>query len=367
MSGSVHGSDYGPPASSGAPSPSYAPRGHIPSSSSVAARQAFPKQLSEKYRLGEELGRGAYGRVYRGLDARTGEQVAVKQISIDRIPDAALQSLVTEVELLKALNHCNVVQYFGSFRSRTHLYIIMELVENGSLAAVIKTQQFGPFPEALVGMYIQQVLQGLAYLHEQGVVHRDIKGANILTTKDGVVKLADFGVAARLGDGTGAGDATKDGDEGEETQPAGTPYWMAPEVIELKTVTTASDIWSVGCLAVELLTGQPPYFDLQPMSALYNIVQNPHPPLPSSASPSMQDFLMQCFRKVRKRFQMRKWPNNRFQPAPAFNCFRKIYIQIHCKIIYPFFLSFVFFRILLAVLMLRLCSNILGCFTTVEI
>ena len=110
MSGSVHGSDYGPPASSGAPSPSYAPRGHIPSSSSVAARQAFPKQLSEKYRLGEELGRGAYGRVYRGLDARTGEQVAVKQISIDRIPDAALQSLVTEVELLKALNHCNVVQ-----------------------------------------------------------------------------------------------------------------------------------------------------------------------------------------------------------------------------------------------------------------
>lgn len=303
MSGSTYGSDYSTSAASGGVSPGYAPRGHVPLSSTAAARQAFPKQLSEKYRLGEELGRGAYGRVYRGLDARTGEQVAVKQISIDRIPTAALASLVTEVELLKALNHCNVVQYFGSFRSRTHLYIIMELVENGSLAAVIKTQQFGPFPEALVGMYIQQVLQGLAYLHDQGVVHRDIKGANILTTKDGVVKLADFGVAARLGDSTGTGgtgSTTKDGvDEGEETEPAGTPYWMAPEVIELKTVTTASDIWSVGCLAVELLTGQPPYFDLQPMSALYNIVQNPHPPLPPGASPSMQDFLLQCFRKVR--------------------------------------------------------------------
>ena len=302
MSEYASGSDPGTPAGSGGRSPSFVARGQLPMSAS--GRQAFPKQLSEKYRLGEELGRGAYGRVYRGLDARTGEQVAIKQISLTRIPTGALASLVTEVELLKALNHCNVVQYLGSFRTRTDLYIIMELVENGSLAAVIKAQQFGPFPEALVGMYIHQVLQGLAYLHDQGVVHRDIKGANILTTKDGVVKLADFGVAARLGDGGGggpSGDGSTDSNTaaGEETQPAGTPYWMAPEVVELKTVTTASDIWSVGCLAVELLTGQPPYYDLQPLSALYNIVQNPHPPLPSTASPSMLDFLLQCFRKVR--------------------------------------------------------------------
>lgn len=306
MSEYASGSDPGTPAGSGGRSPSFVARGQLPVSAS--GRQAFPKQLSEKYRLGEELGRGAYGRVYRGLDARTGEQVAIKQISLTRIPTGALASLVTEVELLKALNHCNVVQYLGSFRTRTDLYIIMELVENGSLAAVIKAQQFGPFPEALVGMFIHQVLQGLAYLHDQGVVHRDIKGANILTTKDGVVKLADFGVAARLGDGSTGGGGTCGEDRsgsdaaGEETQPAGTPYWMAPEVVELKTVTTASDIWSVGCLAVELLTGQPPYYDLQPLSALYNIVQNPHPPLPTTASPSMLDFLLQCFRKVRRGF-----------------------------------------------------------------
>ena len=306
MSGSISGSDPSTPASIGTPTHGFAARGHLPSFDATG-RQAFPKQLSEKYRLGEELGRGAYGRVYRGLDARTGEHVAVKQISLDRIPTGALPSLVTEVELLKALNHCNVVQYWGSFRTRTHLYIITELVENGSLAAVIKAQHFGPFPEALVGMYIQQVLQGLEYLHDQGVVHRDIKGANILTTKEGIVKLADFGVAARLGDvggrdegGSGGGGGGGGGARTEETQPAGTPYWMAPEVIELKTVTTASDIWSVGCLAVELLTGQPPYFDLQPLSALYNIVQNPHPPLPPGASPTMQDFLLQCFNKVNK-------------------------------------------------------------------
>jgi len=302
MSEYASGSDPGTPAGSGGRSPSFIARSQLPSAS---GRQAFPKQLSEKYRLGEELGRGAYGRVYRGLDAKNGEQVAIKQISLTRIPTGALASLVTEVELLKALNHCNVVQYLGSFRTRTDLYIIMELVENGSLAAVLKAQHFGPFPEALVGMFIHQVLQGLAYLHDQGVVHRDIKGANILTTKDGVVKLADFGVAARLGDsstggGTGGKDSNASDAAGEETQPAGTPYWMAPEVIELKTVTTASDIWSVGCLAVELLTGQPPYYDLQPLSALYNIVQNLHPPLPTTASSSMLDFLLQCFRKVRR-------------------------------------------------------------------
>ena len=256
----------------------------------AGARTDFPKQLSEKYRLGEELGRGAYGRVFRGLEARTGEQVAIKQLSLDRLPDGALSGIMTEVELLKALNHRNVVQYLGSFRSRSHLYIIMALVENGSLAAVIKANRFGPFPESLVAVYIQQVLQGLAYLHDQGVVHRDVKGANILTTKEGLVKLADFGVATRLGDAEACQEAA---------QPAGTPYWMAPEVVELKAVTTASDVWSVGCLAVELLTGQPPYYDLQPLSALYNIVQDAHPPLPPGASSSMQDFLLQCFRKVR--------------------------------------------------------------------
>ena len=203
---------------------------------------------------------------------------------------------MTEVELLKSLNHKNVVQYLGSFQTRHYLYIVMELVEAGSLASIIKKSYFGPFPEGLVAVYIDQVLRGLAYLHAQGVVHRDVKGANILTTREGHVKLADFGVAARLGE-EGHRHATTVEEE-EHAQPAGTPYWMAPEVIELKTVTTASDIWSVGCLAVELLTGQPPYFDMQPLSALYNIVQEPHPPLPSGASEQMRDFLLLCFHKV---------------------------------------------------------------------
>lgn len=154
--------------------------------------------------------------------------------------------------------------------------------ENGSLHSISKN--FGRFPENLVGLYMSQVLHGLVYLHEQGVIHRDIKGANILTTKQGLVKLADFGVASRT---TGLHESTV----------VGTPYWMAPEVIELSGASPASDIWSLGCTVIELLDGKPPYHKLQPMPALFRIVNDDHPPLPSGASPTVIDFLMQCFQK----------------------------------------------------------------------
>ncbi|KAG8729498.1 hypothetical protein FRC11_008644, partial [Ceratobasidium sp. 423] len=155
--------------------------------------------------------------------------------------------------------------------------------ENGSLHNICK--RFGKFPENLVAVYISQVLDGLVYLHDQGVIHRDIKGANILTNKDGTVKLADFGVATTP---TGAlNDAAV----------VGSPYWMAPEVIEQSGATTASDIWSVGCVVIELLEGQPPYHFLDPMPALFRIVQDDCPPIPEGASPIVKDFLYQCFQK----------------------------------------------------------------------
>ncbi|KAK4246266.1 hypothetical protein C7999DRAFT_15603 [Corynascus novoguineensis] len=131
-----------------------------------------------------------------------------------------------------------------------------------------------------------QVLQGLQYLHDQGVIHRDIKGANILTTKDGTVKLADFGVSTS----TLAG-------QDKEAQVVGTPYWMAPEIIQLSGATSASDIWSVGCTVIELLQGKPPYHNLAAMPALFAIVNDDHPPLPEGVSPAARDFLMQCFQK----------------------------------------------------------------------
>ncbi|KAF5737927.1 Mitogen-activated protein kinase kinase kinase 7 [Tripterygium wilfordii] len=237
------------------------------------------KTLDNKYMLGDEIGKGAYGRVYKGLDLENGDFVAIKQVSLENIAQEDLNVIMN-------LNHKNIVKYLGSLKTRTHLHIILEYVENGSLANIIKPNKFGPFPESLVAVYISQVLEGLVYLHEQGVIHRDIKGANILTTKEGLVKLADFGVATKLNEA-----------DVNTHSVVGTPYWMAPEVIELSGVCAASDIWSVGCTVIELLTCVPPYYDLQPMPALFRIVQDLHPPLPDSLSPDITDFLRQCFQK----------------------------------------------------------------------
>ncbi|GET00056.1 cytokinesis protein sepH [Rhizophagus clarus] len=219
-----------------------------------------PNQTISNYQLGDCIGKGAFGSVYRALNWETGEVVAVKQVKINNIPKSELNFIMTEIDLLKNLNHQNIVQYKGRHKETEYLYIILEYCENGSLHNICK--KFGKFPENLVAIYISQVLEGLLYLHDQGVIHRDIKGANILTTKE-----------------------------------VGSPYWMAPEIIELSGATTSSDIWSVGCVVIELIEGQPPYYNLDPMPALFRIVQDEHPPLPESASPVVKDFLMQCFQK----------------------------------------------------------------------
>ena len=123
-------------------------------------------------------------------------------------------------------------------------------------------------------------------MHSQGVIHRDIKGGNILTTKDGIIKLADFGVATKL-------------TESEKNNSfAGTPYWMAPEVIEMTgQVTSACDIWSLGCTIIELLTCRPPYFELNQFTAMTKIVKEVLPPFPDSITDELKDFLQRCFEK----------------------------------------------------------------------
>eukprot|EP00291_Cryptomonas_curvata_P021257 CAMPEP_0172161828 /NCGR_PEP_ID=MMETSP1050-20130122/6334_1 /TAXON_ID=233186 /ORGANISM="Cryptomonas curvata, Strain CCAP979/52" /LENGTH=222 /DNA_ID=CAMNT_0012831753 /DNA_START=308 /DNA_END=972 /DNA_ORIENTATION=- len=215
----------------------------------------------------------------------TGDVVAIKQLPLHKIPKSELASIMGEINLLNHLDHRNIVKYLANHKTKDFLNIVLEYVENGSLADTVR--KFGSLPESLIAVYIEQVLEGLCYLHSEGVIHRDIKGANILTTKEGLVKLADFGVATRLEDGK-----VKDYDD-----VAGTPYWMAPEVIEMAPPSTAADVWSVGATIVELLTGAPPYFELAAMPALFRIVQDPHPPIPEDTSPPLRDFLLLCFRK----------------------------------------------------------------------
>ncbi|KAF2275217.1 uncharacterized protein EI97DRAFT_475777 [Westerdykella ornata] len=260
------------------------------------------------FQLGDCLGKGAFGSVYRALNWGTGETVAIKQVRMENLGAAELKNIMLEIDLLKNLNHANIVKYHGFVKGTESLYIILEYCENGSLHSICKN--FGKFPENLVSLYMSQVLQGLLYLHEQGVIHRDIKGANILTTKEGLVKLADFGVATKA---TGL----------DQSSVVGTPYWMAPEVIELSGATTSSDIWSLGCTVIELIEGKPPYHKLQPMQALFRIVNDEHPPIPGSASPLLRDFLMECFQKnptlriSAKRLLKHPWIQSAKRTVPA--------------------------------------------------
>ncbi|GAN08564.1 conserved hypothetical protein [Mucor ambiguus] len=233
------------------------------------------------YQLGNCIGKGQFGSVYRTLDLATGEVVAVKQVKVD--DEELYKDMMKEVNILKRLSHKNIVKYIGFIPNQHSLNIVLEYAENGSLMSTLKA--FGAFPEKLVASFCSKILNGLSYLHENQVVHCDLKAANILTTKTGDVKLTDFGVSLNLKKTVDAADIS------------GTPNWMAPEVIELKGATTKSDIWSLGCTCIELVSGKPPYSDLLAMSAMFHIVEDEYPPFPENLSQDMKSFLLCCFQK----------------------------------------------------------------------
>ncbi|KAH9852020.1 Pkinase-domain-containing protein [Lenzites betulinus] len=238
-----------------------------------------------QFQLGNCIGRGQFGAVYRALNLNTGQMVAVKRIRLEGLKEDEISQLMREVDLVKSLSHPSIVKYEGMARDEDTLNIVLEYAENGSLGQTLKA--FGKLNERLVANYVVKILEGLHYLHQNDVVHCDLKAANILTTKNGNVKLSDFGVSLNLR-----------AMEREMKDVAGTPNWMAPEVIELKGASTKSDIWSLGCTVVELLTGRPPYADIaNSMSVMFRIVEDERPPLPEECSEGLQDFLKWCFNK----------------------------------------------------------------------
>nr|VWO96980.1 STE/STE11/CDC15 protein kinase [Ganoderma boninense] len=222
-----------------------------------------------QFQLGNCIGRGQFGAVYRALNLNTGQMVAVKRIRLEGLKEDEIAQLMKEVDLVKSLSHPSIVKYEGMARDDDTLSIVLEYAENGSLGQTLKA--FGKLNERLVANYVVKILEGLHYLHQNDVVHCDLKAANILTTKTGNREMKDV---------------------------AGTPNWMAPEVIELKGASTKSDIWSLACTVIELLTGRPPYAEIaNSMSVMFRIVEDPSPPLPEECSESLQDFLRMCFNK----------------------------------------------------------------------
>ncbi|CAN8269618.1 unnamed protein product [Cochlearia groenlandica] len=249
---------------------------------------------SIRWRKGELIGAGAFGRVYMGMNLDSGELLAIKQVLI--APNSAskektqghIRELEEEVQLLKNLSHPNIVRYLGTVRESDSLNILMEFVPGGSISSLL--EKFGSFPEPVIIMYTKQLLLGLEYLHKNGIMHRDIKGANILVDNKGCIKLADFGASKKVVEL-----ATVNGAKSMK----GTPYWMAPEVILQTGHSFSADIWSVGCTVIEMATGKPPWSEqYQQFAAVLHIGRTKaHPPIPDDLSPEAKDFLLKCLHK----------------------------------------------------------------------
>ncbi|XP_076797194.1 mitogen-activated protein kinase kinase kinase 19 isoform X2 [Arvicanthis niloticus] len=241
---------------------------------------------------GEILGRGAYGTVYCGLTS-LGQLIAVKQVALDTSDKLATEKeyrkLQEEVDLLKALKHVNIVAYLGTCLEENTLSIFMEFVPGGSISSIIN--RFGPLPEMVFCKYTRQILQGVAYLHDNCVVHRDIKGNNVMLMPTGIIKLIDFGCAKRL---AWAGLNGTHSDMLKSMR--GTPYWMAPEVINESGYGRKSDIWSIGCTVFEMATGKPPLASMDRMAAMFYIGAHRGlmPPLPDRFSEPAVDFVRLC-------------------------------------------------------------------------
>ncbi|PNI85714.1 MAP3K19 isoform 2 [Pan troglodytes] len=254
--------------------------------------------LKEQQRKSEEFSTsrmkysGRSIEVYCGLTSQ-GQLIAVKQVALDTSNKLAAEKeyrkLQEEVDLLKALKHVNIVAYLGTCLQENTVSIFMEFVPGGSISSIIN--RFGPLPEMVFCKYTKQILQGVAYLHENCVVHRDIKGNNVMLMPTGIIKLIDFGCARHL---AWAGLNGTHSDMLKSMH--GTPYWMAPEVINESGYGRKSDIWSIGCTVFEMATGKPPLASMDRMAAMFYIGAHRGlmPPLPDHFSENAADFVRMC-------------------------------------------------------------------------
>ncbi|KAK5873119.1 hypothetical protein PBY51_013761 [Eleginops maclovinus] len=247
------------------------------------SEDSLTKEPEEVFDVLEKLGEGSYGCVFKAHYKETGEIVAIKQVPVE----SDLQEIIKEISIMQQCNSPHVVRYYGSYFKNSDLWIVMEYCGAGSVSDIIRLRN-KTINEEEAAAILQCTLKGLEYLHFMRKIHRDIKAGNILLNNEGQAKLADFGVAGQLTDTMA-----------KRNTVIGTPFWMAPEVIQEIGYNCVADIWSLGITALEMAEGKPPYADIHPMRAIFMIPTNPPPTFrkPELWCPEFQDFVSQCLVK----------------------------------------------------------------------
>lgn len=256
------------------------------------------RQTTFRWFKGQLIGKGTYGRVYLGMNATTGEFLAVKEVEVN--PKAAggdkskmkelVAALDQEIDTMQHLDHINIVQYLGCERKETSISIFLEYISGGSIGSCLR--KHGKFEESVVSSLTRQTLSGLAYLHREGILHRDLKADNILLDLDGTCKISDFGISKKT-------DNIYGNDKTNNMQ--GSVFWMAPEVIRSQGegYSAKVDIWSLGCVVLEMFAGKRPWAKEEAVGAIYKIANGERPPIPEdiqdTLGPLAVAFMMDCF------------------------------------------------------------------------
>ncbi|CAK7222378.1 mitogen-activated protein kinase kinase kinase [Sporothrix bragantina] len=257
------------------------------------------RQTTFRWFKGQLIGKGTFGRVYLGMNATTGEFLAVKEVEVppklvaqndkNRVREL-VASLNQEIETMQHLDHVNIVQYLGCERKETSISIFLEYISGGSIGSCLR--RHGKFEEPVVASLTRQTLSGLAYLHREGILHRDLKADNILLDVDGTAKISDFGISKKT-------DNIYGNDRTNSMQ--GSVFWMAPEVIRPQDegYSAKVDIWSLGCVVLEMFAGRRPWSQEETVGAIYKIAQGETPPIPQDVretiSPYAFAFMLDCF------------------------------------------------------------------------